>query len=128
MKLAFSSRGGLGSLFGGSRPDPSRSAPRGGSVRRRLAALIGLAALLALILSACGEAGGLAKPEVTLNPEWGSTPELASGPRGILREKEIDFGPVPLDTPIEYSFSLKNVGNTPLEIFGRVGAVVLEGC
>jgi hypothetical protein len=94
--------------------------------------IFGLLALLGLVLAACGGGAGAAAepdgPKVTLNPGWTTDPEPASGPRGILREQEVDFGPVPLDTAIEYNYTLKNVGNAPLEIWGRVGAVVLDGC
>ena len=116
----------------GPRRGPSGLNPRRGRTLLRFASALGLAALLALILATCGSAeevtSGSDGPRVTLNPEWTSAPGLVSGPRGILRESEVDFGPVPLDTPIEYAYMLKNVGSTPLEIWGRVGAVVLEGC
>ena len=95
----------------------------------------GAAALLvaALLLAACQGVESAAavtaiRPErVIENPQWSAT-DLGVAPRAAFREREVDFGRVPLDTHIEYRFTLRNAGGQPLLIVGAPFANLLDGC
>ena len=99
-------------------------------VNRSSAAVLLVAALL---LAACqGDESTAAVtailPErVIENPDWTAT-DLGVAPRAVFREREVDFGHVPLDTPIEYRFTLHNAGGQPLTIVGAPFAKLLDGC
>ena len=58
------------------------------------------------------------------SPQPGSP---ASGPSLYFPVTDIDFGHVPLDTPVSYSFKYVNMGDAPLTIEGA-DVQVLEGC
>ena len=98
----------------------------------------GAAALLALIAApllpaACqGDDSAAAvtaiRPvRVIENPQWTAI-DPGVAPRAVVREREVDFGRVPLDTPIEYRATWRNAGGQPLLIVGAPFANLLYGC
>ena len=99
-------------------------------VNRSSAAVLLVAALL---IGACqGDESAAAVtailPErVIENPQWTAV-DIGVAPLAVFREREVDFGRVPLDTPIEHRFTLRNTGGQPLLVVGAPFANLLDGC
>lgn len=93
-----------------------------------LLAVAGLAVFLAVkIIGGRGEGEEGSAPRI-VETRSGAAPEpFRGGPRLHLPIAEVDFGQVPLMTPVSYSFDLMNVGDTPLTI-ADVNVRMLEGC
>ncbi len=55
------------------------------------------------------------------------TPAFRGGPRLSLEPPRLDLGRLPTATPLEVGFTLRNIGDAPLEI-ERAFTRVVEGC
>ena len=102
-----------------------------------LVALVGLAAS---VLVACGpgsDGKSSASPDppatTTASPAAQRTPKnaLPDGPVQVLAvevsQPVADLGQVPLNTPVQTGWVLRNTGTTPVSV-GRPSIEVLEGC
>ena len=104
------------------------------------AAVVALASLAVVGLVACGSSSdsGSTGPSVPL-PTRSSSPTsektaksaLPEGPVTVLTievaEPVDDLGRVPLNTPVQGEWRLRNTGTTPISV-GRLSIEVLEGC
>lgn len=98
-------------------------------VNSKFALLGGAIVLTALWVAACGPPGSVNEPvSVQENPSWSASGAAVSGPKAIFREQSVNMGPVPLDTWIEFAYTLRNVGDQPLLILEPPRARALEGC
>jgi hypothetical protein len=105
----------------------------GRALRRGLLVLgaglgLGLVVFLFVIAGRGGEETG--PFEGTVVEKGPGTPEPGShvsGPSLYLPVTEVDFGHVPLNEPVSYSFQFVNVGDAPLTIEGT-DVRALEGC
>jgi hypothetical protein len=55
------------------------------------------------------------------------TPAFHGGPRLSLEPSRLDLGQLPTATPVEVAFTLRNIGDSPLQI-ERAFTRVVEGC
>ena len=102
-------------------------------LRQLGAATVAVVALAVVVLAVFGmtRAGGnqSTAPDITPVTEEkteGATSRLG-GPAMSFDVKSVDFGDVPLDTPVSYTFPFANTGDATLQI-EDVQVKTLEGC
>ena len=92
-----------------------------------------LVALSFVVLAVVGmtRGGGTQSAASNITPvteeKVGETTSRAGGPAMSFDSKSVDFGNVPLDTPVSYAFEFANTGDATLQI-EDVQVKTLEGC
>lgn len=105
----------------------------GRTLRRGVLAVGGVLALalVVFLFVMAGQGGDQTEPadvSVAEKGPGGPAPDAqASGPSLYFPVTEIDFGDVPLNTPVSYFFEYVNNGDAPVTIEGA-DVKVLEGC
>jgi hypothetical protein len=83
-----------------------------------------LLALIAVLLSA----GGLLLWLVSRSRMENFTPKVTGAPSIEVGQESVDYGNVKVNTPIETTFSVRNVGDEALIILGEPQVELIEGC
>ena len=106
-------------------------------MRKRIAlpSVVFAALLIVSLLAGCGSqaadtgaatAGGdNAAPTTAPTSTAATLPD--TGGRMQLAETSFDFGSVPIDQKVDHAFTIRNVGNGPLQL-GPLSVKRLEGC
>ena len=108
--------------------------PRRRWLRQIGGAAVALVALAVVVLAVVGMTKGgsnenTARSEITpaVEEEGTQTAPRAGGPAMAFDVTSVDFGDVPLDTPVSYAFPFANRGDATLQI-EDVQVKTLEGC
>lgn len=91
-----------------------------------LVVAVGLVAVFAT-MGGGGNSGPSLSPVAETTRESQPLGSNHAGPAIDFPVTEVDFGQIPLDTPVSYAFEFANVGDAPLQI-EDVQVKILEGC
>ncbi|OGO42336.1 MAG: hypothetical protein A2Z04_08890 [Chloroflexi bacterium RBG_16_57_9] len=97
--------------------------------RKRVILIMLGAALLAVLMAACG---GASTPATSATQPAGAPPatrpQAVKGPRIAFESDTYDFGDMQFNKPAEYTFKFRNAGDAPLVIQGDPPVKAVQGC
>lgn len=96
-----------------------KAKPAGAGIPRKYAWIGGLVLVVV---------GLLAFATTNQKPVIPFTPEVTGEPRAELDQTELDYGDVVLNTTLNSVFTVRNIGDQPLEILGEPVVELIEGC